>query len=192
MTTIRVVTTPTPDDEVTRWALRARSGDRNALEQFVRGTQRDVWRFTAHLAGVDVADDLSQETYARALTSLHRFAGRSSARTWLLVIARRVVVDQVRMAQSRPRLSPGADWVREADRRPAPTGFEDAVELNLLLDSLDQDRREALVLTQVLGLSYAEAADVAGCPVGTIRSRVARARDDLMRAVDVGEASEVG
>ncbi|ACU36706.1 RNA polymerase, sigma-24 subunit, ECF subfamily [Actinosynnema mirum DSM 43827] len=192
MTTIRVVTTPTPDDEVTRWALRARSGDRNALEQFVRGTQRDVWRFTAHLAGVDVADDLSQETYARALTSLHRFAGRSSARTWLLVIARRVVVDQVRMAQSRPRLSPGADWVREADRRPAATGFEDAVELNLLLDSLDQDRREALVLTQVLGLSYAEAADVAGCPVGTIRSRVARARDDLMRAVDVGEASEVG
>ncbi|ATE54274.1 RNA polymerase subunit sigma [Actinosynnema pretiosum] len=192
MTTIRVVTTPTPDDEVTRWALRARSGDRNALEQFVRGTQRDVWRFTAHLAGVDVADDLSQETYARALTSLHRFAGRSSARTWLLVIARRVVVDQVRMAQSRPRLSPGADWVREADRKPAPTGFEDAVELNLLLDSLDQDRREALVLTQVLGLSYAEAADVAGCPVGTIRSRVARARDDLVRAVDVGEASEVG
>ncbi|WP_232519820.1 sigma-70 family RNA polymerase sigma factor [Actinosynnema pretiosum] len=186
------MTTPTPDDEVTRWALRARSGDRNALEQFVRGTQRDVWRFTAHLAGVDVADDLSQETYARALTSLHRFAGRSSARTWLLVIARRVVVDQVRMAQSRPRLSPGADWVREADRKPAPTGFEDAVELNLLLDSLDQDRREALVLTQVLGLSYAEAADVAGCPVGTIRSRVARARDDLVRAVDVGEASEVG
>ena len=53
------------------------------------------------------------------------------------------------------------------------------MELNVLLDQLQPDRREALVLTQVLGLSYAEAAEVCGCPVGTIRSRVARARDDL-------------
>lgn len=182
----------TPDDEVTRWALRARSGDRDAVEQFVRATQRDVWRFIAHLAGVGVADDLAQETYARALVSLRRFAGRSSARTWLLVIARRVVVDQIRMAQSRPRLSPDVDWVQEADRRSGRTGFEDVVELNLLLDALAPDRREALVLTQVLGLSYAEAADIAGCPVGTIRSRVARAREDLVRAIDRNGATEAG
>ncbi|MFC6091975.1 sigma-70 family RNA polymerase sigma factor [Saccharothrix lopnurensis] len=181
-----------PDDEVTRWALRARSGDREALERFVRATQRDVWRFIAHLADVGVADDLAQETYARALTSLRRFAGRSSARTWLLVIARRVVVDQIRSARARPRLSPGVDWVREADRKAAHSGFEDVVELNLLLDGLDPDRREALVLTQVLGLSYTEAAEIAGCPIGTIRSRVARARDDLVRATNDDEATEVG
>ncbi|MBM7775533.1 RNA polymerase sigma-70 factor (ECF subfamily) [Actinokineospora baliensis] len=181
----------TPDDEVTRWALRARTGDRDALERFVRATQRDVWRFVAHLAGVAVADDLAQETYARALGSLRGFAGRSSARTWLLVIARRVVVDQVRMARSRPRLAGGVGWEAEADRHAAPSGFEGAVELNLLLDALDPDRREALVLTQVLGLPYAEAADVVGCPVGTIRSRVARARDDLIRAVD-DQATEAG
>ncbi|MFI9007852.1 sigma-70 family RNA polymerase sigma factor [Actinosynnema sp. NPDC053489] len=181
-----------PDDEVTRWALRARSGDRDALERFVRATQRDVWRFVAHLADVDVADDLAQETYARALGSLRRFAGRSSARTWLLSIARRVVVDQVRLARSRPRLSPGADWRREADRRPVDSGFEGVVELNLLLDGLDEDRREALVLTQVLGLSYAEAAEVAGCPIGTIRSRVARAREDLVRATGRSGATEAG
>jgi RNA polymerase sigma-70 factor, ECF subfamily len=182
----------TPHDEVTRWALDARDGDRDALERFVRATQRDVWRFIAHLSDVGAADDLSQETYARALTSLHRFAGRSSARTWLLSIARRVVVDQIRMAQSRPRLSPGADWVSEADRKTTDSGFENAVALNLLLDGLDPHRREALVLTQVLGLSYAEAAEVAGCPVGTIRSRVARAREDLIRATDQGEAIDVG
>ncbi|GAB3003382.1 sigma-70 family RNA polymerase sigma factor [Saccharothrix stipae] len=181
-----------PDDEVTRWALRARSGDRDALERFVRATQRDVWRFIAHLADVGVADDLAQETYARALVSLRRFAGRSSARTWLLSIARRVVVDQVRMARSRPRLSSGADWEREADRRPVESGFEGTVELTMLLDALDPDRREALVLTQVLGLSYAEAAEVAGCPIGTIRSRVARAREDLVRATGRSGATEVG
>ncbi|MFC5055627.1 sigma-70 family RNA polymerase sigma factor [Saccharothrix xinjiangensis] len=179
------------DDEVTRWALDARSGDRAALERFVRSTQRDVWRFVAHLADVDLADDLAQETYARALTSLRRFAGRSSARTWLLVIARRVVINQIRTARSRPRLSSGSDWAQEADRRAVDTGFEDAVELNLLLDALTPDRREALVLTQVLGLPYAEAAEVAGCPVGTIRSRVARARDDLLRATG-DEATEAG
>ncbi|MGM1061322.1 sigma-70 family RNA polymerase sigma factor [Saccharothrix sp. Mg75] len=182
----------TRDDEVTRWALRARAGDRDALERFVRATQRDVWRFVAHLADVGVADDLAQETYARALTTLRRFAGRSSARTWLLVIARRVVVDQVRMARSRPRLSPGADWVREADRAAPHSGFEGVVELNVLLDALAPDRREALVLTQVLGLPYAEAADVVGCPIGTIRSRVARAREDLLRAAGHDEATEVG
>nr|WP_106620445.1 sigma-70 family RNA polymerase sigma factor [Saccharothrix carnea] len=180
------------DDEATRWALDARSGDRTALERFVRATQRDVWRFIAHLSDVGLADDLAQETYARALTSLHRFAGRSSARTWLLVIARRVVVDHIRMAQSRPRLSSGADWAQEADRKAADTGFEDTVALNMLLDALDPDRREALVLTQILGLSYAEAAEIAGCPVGTIRSRVARARGDLLRANGDDEATEVG
>ncbi|GAA1287307.1 sigma-70 family RNA polymerase sigma factor [Saccharothrix xinjiangensis] len=180
-----------PDDEVTNWALRARTGDRDALERFVRATQRDVWRFTAHLADVATADDLTQETYARALPSLRRFAGRSSARTWLLAIARRVVIDQIRTAQSRPRLSPGADWAQEADRKTAHTGFEDAVELNMLLDALDPDRREALVLTQVLGLSYAEAAEISACPVGTIRSRIARARDDLLRATH-DEATETG
>ena len=58
--------------------------------------------------------------------------------------------------------------------------------LRALLDVLDHDRREAFVLTQLVGLSYAEAADVCGCPVGTIRSRVARARGDLVTAFGDG------
>ncbi|WP_030429576.1 RNA polymerase sigma factor SigC [Allokutzneria albata] len=179
---------PEGDDErVTQWALDAGAGDRAALERFIRATQRDVWRFVAHLSDVRSADDLAQETYLRALGSLHRFAARSSARTWLLSIARRVVVDQVRAAVVRPRTAPGVDWAAEADAarsRSTAAGFEDVVELNLLLDGLAEDRREALVLTQVLGLSYAEAAEVCDCPVGTIRSRVARARDDLLELTE--------
>ncbi|HEX3791647.1 MAG TPA: RNA polymerase sigma factor SigC [Pseudonocardiaceae bacterium] len=175
------------DARITALALAAGTGDRAALDAFIRATQRDVWRFIAHLADVGSADDLAQETYLRAIPSLRRFAARSSARTWLLSIARRVVVDQVRSALARPRLAPGSDWVEAADaataRQRAAAGFEDVVELNLLLDGLDQDRREALVLTQVLGLPYAEVAEVCGCPIGTVRSRVARARDDLQTAV---------
>ena len=71
-------------------------------------------------------------------------------------------------------------------RHPGPrgSGFDGEVVLNDLLRALPADRREAFVATQVLGLSYAEAAEVCGCPVGTIRSRVARAREDLVVAVD--------
>ena len=68
------------------------------------------------------------------------------------------------------------------------TGGEKAVDaagstLSALIDDLAADRREAFVLTQVLDLGYAEAAEVCRCPVGTIRSRVARAREDLLRAL---------
>lgn len=181
-----VVNSGSRDDDITGLALAAGRGDRQALERFVRATQRDVWRFVAHLGDVASADDLTQETYLRALGSLPGFAARSSARGWLLSIARRVVVDQVRRAVARPRINESVDWTSAADgqlhaRHGSRAGFENVVELNLLLNGLDPERREALVLTQVLGLSYAEAAEVAGCPIGTVRSRVARARDDLLR-----------
>ncbi|MHA6805885.1 RNA polymerase sigma factor SigC [Salinifilum ghardaiensis] len=168
------------DDRLTALALAARAGDHASLEELVAGTQRDVWRFIAHRAGVRAADDLAQETYLRALKALRRFSGRSSVRVWLLSIARRVVVDNIRYERSRPRTDTGLDWTSAADRDRVAAGFEDLVEVNLVLSGLDEERREALLLTQVLGLSYQEAAGVCGCAVGTIRSRVARAREDLL------------
>ena len=178
------------DVVATALALAAGRGDRRALEDFVRVTQRDVWRYLAHLRDGQRADDLTQETYLRAIRSLPSFAGRSSARTWLLSIARKVAIDELRASAVRPRSSGHADWVAEADRAAPPTNRDDGlVELQLLLDELHPDRRDALVLTQIVGLSYAEAADVLGCKIGTVRSRVARARDDLVRARDGREAS---
>ncbi len=171
------------DAEITRLAFAARRGDRTALERFVRATQRDVWRLVAHLGDVRLADDLAQETYLRALGGLARFEGRSSARTWLLSIARRVVVDQIRATSVRPRKADLADWAAAAERSQPVDGFEDAVLLQELVRGLDEDRREAFVLTQTLGLSYADAAEICDCPIGTIRSRVARARDDLIKAM---------
>lgn len=178
----------TRDAEVTRLALAAGRGDNDALGQFVKYTQRDVWRLVAYLSNVGTADDLTQETFLRAIGSLPSFSGRSSARTWLLSIARRVVVDQIRRDRCRPRTCAATDLsnVVELSRfrgdRQAVAGFEDIVELQILLDGLDVERRQALLLTQVLGLTYAEAATVCGCPVGTIRSRVARAREQLLAA----------
>jgi RNA polymerase sigma-70 factor (ECF subfamily) len=148
-----------------------------------------VWWFIARLASRSVADDLTQETYLRALRTLPRFAGRSSARTWLLSIARRVVIDHIRAATARPRTAAIDDWQDAADRQ-QPTGLpgiDDRVALDDLVAGLSGERREAFVLTQVLGLSYAEAADVCHCPVGTIRSRVARAREELVALLNGAE-----
>jgi RNA polymerase sigma-70 factor (ECF subfamily) len=167
-------------DEVTRAALAARRGDPGAAATFVRATQADVWRLCAYLGDPAEADDLVQETYLRAFRALPRFAGRSTARTWLLAIARRTCADGIRERRRRPQVD---GRVTDAEPRPVPDVSE-SVALRAVLAGLDPDRRQAFVLTQLVGLSYTEAAAVCGCPVGTIRSRVARAREDLVTALD--------
>jgi RNA polymerase sigma-70 factor (ECF subfamily) len=171
-------------DQVTEWALAAGGGDRAAQAAFVRATQAEVWRFAAALVDPDSADDLTQETYLRAFRALPAFEGRASARTWLLGIARRACADHLRTVVRRRRLAERLAAQAATDRAyPDPAGQLGAADL---VRRLPAERRCAFVLTQLLGLSYAEAADVEGVPVGTIRSRVARARGDLIDAV--GEA----
>ena len=171
------------DDQITAWALAAGRGDQAALTAFVRATQRDVHRFVVHLSGPEQADDLAQEAYLRALRALPDFAGRSSARTWLLSVVRHTAVDAVRRAARRPRTTSVEDPATAERSGLVRSAVDEAVMLRALVDALDAERREAFVLTQMLDLSYAEAADVCGCPIGTIRSRVARAREDLVAAL---------
>lgn len=168
-------------DEATSWALAARRGDPVAEAALVRATQPEVWRFVAALVDAATADDLTQETYLRAFRALPEFEGRSTARTWLFGIAKRVCADHLRSVTRRRRLS-GRLTDQAAtglDAEPDPAGLFSAAEL---IRGLPEPRRTAFVLTQVLGLSYAEAARVEDCAVGTIRSRVARARTDLIDA----------
>ncbi|MEW2485534.1 sigma-70 family RNA polymerase sigma factor [Streptomyces sp. NPDC048411] len=175
--------TPESDAEATRLALDARDGDPVKADRFVRALQYDVWRYVAYLsADPQAADDLTQDVFLRALAALHRFEGRSSARTWLLTIARRTVVDSLRHAAARPRLSDRDDWQTAAEQAQplGVPGFEDGIALAELLALIPAERRRAFVLTQLLGLDYAEAAAAVGCPIGTVRSRVARARLNLI------------
>ncbi|MFE0553765.1 sigma-70 family RNA polymerase sigma factor [Streptomyces pilosus] len=184
---------PTADESTTAWALAARGGDPAAVEHFVRALHRDVRHYVTYLsADPQAAEDLAQDTFLRALGSLHRFEGRSSARTWLLSIARRAVIDSYRHASARPRPADTDDWQAAAEGaqpRGLP-GFDDGVALAELLDALPEERREAFVLTQLLGLPYAEAAELSDCPVGTVRSRVARARSSLIRSLHDAERDE--
>lgn len=157
-------------------ALRAKAGDRRALEEYIALTQPDVWRLCRYLGSPADPDDLTQETYERALHSLHRFRGDGDARAWILAIARRVCVDATRRTVRQRRLADRLAATHEAPVHRDPHWLEVAD----LLAGLDTERREAFVLTQFIGLSYEEAAEIADVPVGTIRSRVARARRDLL------------
>jgi RNA polymerase sigma-70 factor (ECF subfamily) len=174
-------------DETTRLLVMGRDGDRVALTAFVRRTQGEVWRLCAHLAGRDTADDLTQDVYARALGALPAFRAEASARTWLLAIAHRTCADAIRRRTRRRALVERIT----AHRRPSALAPDatDAVALEALLEVLDADQRSAFVLTQLLGLPYAEAAEVCGCPTGTIRSRVARARTALVDALHADPAT---
>lgn len=161
-------------DELTDLLIRARDGDNGAFAAVVEAMHSSIWRLCAHLIGRDDASDATQETFLAAWRSLDTFRGESTARTWLFVIARR---NAVRVASRRRR------WLELADALPLPTprlSPETAVELDELVSSLQLDQRIAIVLTQIIGLTYAEAAEVCDCAVGTIRSRVARAREELI------------
>jgi RNA polymerase sigma-70 factor (ECF subfamily) len=170
-------------DHLTSLLTRARDGDAAALERFIRETQADVGTLCRYLGDAAHADDLAQETYERAIASVHRYRAEGAARGWLLTIARRVCVDHTRRAVRRRRLDQTVLHDTTAGLHgAAPTTADDAgrIELDQLLAALDEDRKAAFVLTQVLGQHYDEAAEILGCPIGTVRSRVSRARRDLV------------
>ena len=176
-------------DELTRLFLAARDGDRTALLHAVRASQADVWRLAYHLVGPDDADDVTQDTFVRAWKALPAFRADSSARTWLLSIARRSCVDHVRRAVRRRRLV-GRLEQRAQTAAGGHTGDPSVAHaVSSLVDELPTEQRAAFVLTQVIGCSYEEAAAACGVPIGTIRSRVARAREHL---VDEVRRSETG
>ncbi len=170
-------------DGLTRLALAARGGDKKAFDHLVEGTYEQVWRLCARLVDEQSAEDLAQDTFVRVVGALTNFRGQSSVRTWLLAIARNTCMDELRTRTRRRRRDTWlAAQIAIESQVAAEYGNQDSV--SEVLDRLTLEQREAFVLTQLLGLSYQEAADVCTCPTGTIRSRVARARADLIKVLD--------
>jgi RNA polymerase sigma-70 factor (ECF subfamily) len=169
-------------DQLTRLWLAARDGQRSALEEAMRSSQSDVYRLAVHLVGPGDADDATQDTFIRAWRALPHFRGDSSARTWLLAIARRACADAVRGNVRRRRVRAQYEQTQRAQTSHADAAPAHA--LDTLVAGLDPDQRVAFVLTQVVGCSYEEAAAICDVPIGTIRSRVARARERLVAALD--------
>jgi len=124
----------------------------------------------------------------RAWRALPAYRADASARTWLLTIARRACADSLRARNRRRRLATRIEDAAStaASATPDTSGIQ---ALDALIADLSPERREAFVLTQLLGASYEEAATVCGVPVGTIRSRVARARADVIQVLRAAEAT---
>jgi RNA polymerase sigma-70 factor, ECF subfamily len=149
----------------------AMDGDLAAFERLVRIYQAHVWRFLRHLLGdAALAEDVTQETFLRLYQRLPTFAGRSRFSTWVFRVARNAGVDALRAARRHDRLL--------ATLPPPPPGPapEARVEAMAAVASLSPKLREALLLVEVFGFTYREAAEVLRVPDGTVKSRVYHAR----------------
>ena len=161
---------------------RARGGDLAAWEELYRDQFRPLLRFVAYATGdVAVAEDLVQESFALAFVGLRRFDGRASVRAWLAGITRGVVSNHRR---SRVRERRRLELLTQRPDRPEATPdrrLELGRAVASFLDEVDEDQRMAVVLTDIEGLTPAEAAAVLGVSRNTIYSRLRLARAKLRR-----------
>lgn len=178
-------------------AERLRRGEADAVATLADDHVPRLYRVAIRLTGRrEDAEDLVQEAIVRALPALERFEGRSSLATYLTRVLVNLWKNRLR-SRSRSRL---VDWVRGlGDERAEPAADEptplDGLEaedraraVRSALLRVAPERRLALVLREVEGLSYEQIAEITGVPVGTVRSRLARARTDLRRLLGSGVA----
>lgn len=170
-----------PDPELIRAAA---AGDAAAFEELVRVYQAYVWRFLRHLlSDPELAQDITQETFVRVYRRLGTFRFDSKFSTWVFQVARNAGIDALRSRQRRDRLTA---TLQVRPRTSEPNG-ELAVELGSALQSLKPKLREAFLMIEALGLSYREAGLALGVPEGTVKSRVFKARRQLVSWMRAGE-----
>jgi RNA polymerase sigma-70 factor (ECF subfamily) len=131
----------------------------------------------------DFADDLVQETAVKAWSARDRYQAGTNMRAWTFAILRNHYLSELRRTRRQTDLDDGAAermLVMEADQE-GPLHLDD---MEHALHRLAPERREAVLLIGASGFSYEEAAEIAGCPVGTMKSRVARARADLAQILN--------
>jgi RNA polymerase sigma-70 factor (ECF subfamily) len=146
-------------------------------------------RYARYLArDADRADDLVQECLMRAIAKIDSWTPGTNLRAWLFVILRNCHINEVRRGQ---RTSLFGEVSPDYDVVPTPAGQEAHISLLEVRDAylnLSEEHREVLLLVAIEGLQYEEAAAILEIPVGTIRSRLSRARQTLRDALDDGPA----
>jgi RNA polymerase sigma-70 factor (ECF subfamily) len=144
------------------------------FEQTALGLRAELVRAARRLAGGPRAEDLVQETLARALAAWHHVEPGSNARAWLHAILRHAFIDELRRSRREPLLEEPCEAAREADRSLA-------IDLDRAIAELPEPLRLALVAVDVEGCAYREAAARSGAPIGTVMSRLHRARRRMAR-----------
>lgn len=148
--------------------------------------------FAVSLCGnPDRADDLVQETLVKAWSNLGSFVEGTNLPAWLFTILRNIYYSEYRKRRREVADSDGAIAAKLATA-PAQNGHMDLLDFRAALQQLPTDQREALILIGASGLSYEEAAQICGCAVGTMKSRVNRARNRLSELLSIHSSSEIG
>jgi RNA polymerase sigma-70 factor, ECF subfamily len=148
--------------------------------------------FAISLCGqVDRADDLVQDTLMRALTHIHRFERGTNLNAWLFTILRNLFHSEYRKRR-REVEDPDGSYAARLKVQPEQSSRLDFEDFRSALAKLPHDQREALLLVGASGFSYEDAANICGCAVGTIKSRVNRARSRLAAMLAVDGVEDLG
>jgi len=192
------VPVPAPDSDA-MLVQRTVAGDQKAFELLVIKYQRRVQRLIGRMVrDVDLVEDIAQETFIRAYRALHQFRGDAQFYTWLYRIAvntakkfllelkRDVTVSQTALERNddedetfRPRNEQTSDESPESVLAAKEIGQA----VTAALEALPDDLKQAITLREMDGLSYEDIAEVMNCPIGTVRSRIFRAREAISAKV---------
>lgn len=174
---------------------RVKRGDVRAFEMLVVKYQRRIERLIGRMVrDTDLVQDIAQETFIRAYRAIPQFRGESAFYTWLYRIAVNTAKKALVELKRDPLVTESALSSREDDEEPSrvenelsdgetPDALlaskEIASTVNAAIEALSEDLRQAITLREIEGLSYEEIATVMNCPIGTVRSRIFRAREAI-------------
>jgi len=174
---------------------RVKRGDTKAFEMLVVKYQRRIERLIGRMVrDVDLVPDIAQETFIRAYRALPQFRGESAFYTWLYRIAVNTAKKALMELKRDPIVAETARGSRDDDEETSRVENEltdgetpDAVlaskqiaaAVNFAIEGLSEELRQAITLREIEGLSYEEIAEMMNCPIGTVRSRIFRAREAI-------------
>jgi RNA polymerase sigma-70 factor (ECF subfamily) len=173
---------PQPDFGVLRKAQR---GDERAFNLIVRAYETPVYNYVLRLVGDRaLAEDLTQEVFLRVYQGLPRFSLRCRFTTWLFQVTKNRVLDELRASERRPRSTVALDDIPPLEVLDAPAERVEAMDaVWRSVEDLNVDLKMALLLRDVVGLSYTEIADSLEITLATVKWRIYKAREEVQLAL---------
>jgi RNA polymerase sigma-70 factor, ECF subfamily len=201
MTKIPPAAAPSPQDTDQVLVERTVAGDQKAFELLVLKYERRIQRLIGRMVrDVDLVEDIAQETFIRAYRALAQFRGEAQFYTWLYRIAVNTAKKSLGDLKRDPTVSESALRGARDDDEDETSAVENeltaaetpetllaakeiAAAVNSAMEALPEELRQAVTLREIEGLSYEEIAEVMNCPIGTVRSRIFRAREAISAKV---------
>ncbi|HXF98925.1 MAG TPA: sigma-70 family RNA polymerase sigma factor [Gaiellaceae bacterium] len=173
---------PQPDPGVLRKAQR---GDERAFAVIVRAYEQPVFTYILRLVGDRaLAEDLTQEVFLRVFQGLPGFSLRSRFTTWLFQVAKNRVLDELRALERRPRGVVALDDIPPLEVVDAPLERSETIDaVWRAVEQLNPDLKMALLLRDVVGLSYTEIAETLEITLATVKWRIYKAREEVQAAL---------